>query len=875
MSLVQVKKNYIIIFLLTIITAVSVQANKKIIIGGIDGLDPNSSQETYPILLALSGGGARGLSVIGILRAFEEKGIKVVGVAGTSIGGIIGGLYASGYSPDELDSITAKLNMNQLFSNSPPRKSMFLTKREGRENHLVSIRFEKLRPVIPKALTAGQELTSLLTELTTRANYKCNNDFLKLPIPFLTISTDIVSGQRVLLKNGSIADAMRATMAFPLAFTGLDSGNRILMDGGMVTPIPVDLARDLSDTVDFVVAINTASKLLAKDDIVTPIDIADQVTSIMTADKLNAQLAHADFVIEPPIDDFVSSDFKFKDSLITIGYRTGVIAADSIINTLKMKTKKNIMPINQVVSETIPQNELSRLQALITDTVLTYHDFVGRLKTFSKNNNYFTLESDTPKLLDNDTTKQKQRISINGHKCIQASALTIQFEGNTVFDDITLARAFLNNNENITSTVVKNGLKRITELYNTRGYDLVNIVKSSIDLDKQKITIVIDEAKIYKIDVSNNINTKDWFIRSYFTLNKDEPYSTERAAEGIRNIYGTDLFDRVSVDAEPSDKGVVVTIRVVEKHSSRLLLGWHWNDEYDSEEFIELLNDNFGGIGLEYLLHARYSPNRQEYFFSFKADRILSTYLTSKLKIYRTVLNRQTYDIFDQVRGIREERKTGISMEVGQQITRLGKVSASLISEEVDYFDTNFDQKVKYGLRSLLFNSQFENFNRVPFPTSGNKHQFQLQLCGKFLGGDVEFTKFYTSHESYISINPTLTFHPYFALGASRSGLPPTEQFYLGGMHSFVGFRTDQLAGDKMLLFSNELRIKLPLKLYFTTRYDLGDVYNSIDQIKLRNLRHAFGFSLAADSPLGPLEFGYGYVDEDQDETYLNLGFRF
>ena len=869
------KKRIILTYIIVIITALTVQANKKIVIGGLDGLDPNRSQERYPVLLALSGGGSRGLTVIGLLRAFEEKGIEVVGIAGTSIGGIIGGLYASGYSPTELDSIASKLNFRLVFANSPPRNSMFLTKREGRQNHLLSIRFDKYRPVIPKALTAGQELTSLLTELTTRPNYQCGADFSKLPIPFITICTDIVSGKQVLLKNGSIADAMRATMAFPLAFTGVERDNQILMDGGMVTPIPVDLARQQSDEIDFVVAINTASKLLPIEEIKTPVDIADQVTSIMTADKLKEQLDKADFVINPPIDDFVSSDFKFKDSLISIGYNYGLKKSDEIITLLKEKRENKLLSLQSIDSESLPSDEIAQLKAMLPNDMISYHELTDILKEFTLNNNYFRLEISLVDVEEDSTHSAGTSISINGYKNFNLSNITLRFIGNSVFDETTLAEQFLKNHTEISSVVIEDGVALIEKLYHDRGYDLVNVKNISIDPDKKIITITIDEAIIRDIAVTNNRHTKDWFIRSYFPLNKKEPYSTQLASEGIRNIYGTDLFDRVTVDAIPSVKGAIVKIGVEEKHSSRLRLGWHWNDEYDSEEFVEFLDDNFGGIGLEYLLHARYSPNRQHYFFSFKADRILSTYLTSQIKLYRKILNRQTYDETDIPVGIREERKKGFSLSVGQQIARLGTVSVDFKAEEIDYFDSNFDQDVNYGLRMLEFESLLENFDRIPFTNKGNKHLFLLQFAGKYVGGDIQFTKFYTSHESYIPLGRYFTLHPYLALGASRSGLPPTEQFHLGGLHSFTGFRTHQLAGDKMFLFSNEMRIKLPFKLYFSAKYDLGEVYNSTDQIKLRNLRNAVGCSLALNSPLGPIEFGYGIVNSDQEQTYLNIGFHF
>ncbi|RKX27056.1 MAG: hypothetical protein DRP45_01965, partial [Candidatus Zixiibacteriota bacterium] len=146
-------------------------ASEKIEVGGLDGLDPWTEIEPYRIGLALSGGGARGLSSIGLLRALEERGIRVEALAGTSIGGVVGGLYACGYSPDELTDIIEDLDFSSLLSNSPARTTMFLTQRQERERHLLTVRVDGFRPRIPPALTGAQRRATRPTEPTTRPNY--------------------------------------------------------------------------------------------------------------------------------------------------------------------------------------------------------------------------------------------------------------------------------------------------------------------------------------------------------------------------------------------------------------------------------------------------------------------------------------------------------------------------------------------------------------------------------------------------------------------------------------------------------------------------------------------------------------------------------
>jgi predicted acylesterase/phospholipase RssA len=426
----QVKIRLYFICILTLLFSFQSVRSEQIVVGGLDGLPLDSEVEKYSVLLALSGGGARGLTTIGILRAFEEKNIEVKGIAGTSIGGIIGGLYAAGYSPNQLDSISSFINFDFLFKNSPSRRSMYLTNRQEKDRHLFSIRFNNFKPVIPKALTSGQELNSLLAELTTRANYQCGSNFNNLKIPFKTICTDIVSGDRVILDNGSIADAMRATMAFPLAFTGLDRGDRILMDGGMVTPVPVDIARTLSDSIDFVVAVNTSSILVDKDGLNTPIDIANQVTSIMTSDKLKNQLAKADYVITPSIDLYSSSDFKYRDSLTNIGYKIGLIAADEIIDKIIKQRKIKNYFISSVETKGYSDNGTSISELL--NKSLTTEQLISKLRKIVIDQNLFKLEANFEPS-NNTDVNSSYHFELIGIPKFRFKDITYYIDGNTIF----------------------------------------------------------------------------------------------------------------------------------------------------------------------------------------------------------------------------------------------------------------------------------------------------------------------------------------------------------------------------------------------------------------------------------------------------------
>lgn len=872
------KTGRILILLLAALLPRAAAGSDTLHIGGLYGIDPYSAKETYPIVLALSGGGARGLASIGILKAFEEKGIVVTGIAGTSIGGIVGGLYACDFSADQLQSIVKNTDFNELFANRPARSTMFLTQRQERDRHLVMVRLDGFHPKIPQGLTSGQLLTSLLSSLTSRAMYQSGGDFSKLTIPFRAVTTDVVSGQMDVLSSGSLADAMRATMAFPLAFTGVEDGGRLLMDGGMVAPVPVEVARTLGDSNSFVVAVNTTSPLLSKDRLQTPLDIAHQVTSIMTADQLEAQMKMADFVITPDLRDYSAADFNEKDSLIAIGYRVGRRAADSIIAILSRHPDTTRTFVAKVQTNQADTLVAFALRTQVEGKTLTRKELQDRLSSIVRDFGLFELDANLTRcsLASQDPVPVPPYcLTVTASRPIPGDRVQVRFSGVTRYSVDSLVHVMGLPKSEITGPALRHGLDRVLNLYHLDGYDLADVRSVKLDPESSLVSVTMDEAVICRVDVEKNHRTRDWLVRSYAPLRVGQPYSTRRADQGTNNLYGTDLFERVSIIPKRERDSAVADITVEERPSVQVRLGWHWDDEFQSEQFAELLNDNLMGVGLEYLLHAQYSNERQLYYGELKLNRIFRSYLTSQLQLYHSRLDRPLYAGSDSVIAVRDEDRTGASLRVGQQIARLGTVSGGLEIEQVQFKDSRGGGTQKLNLSILSIESLVETFDRWPYPTSGKRHLLELQSSGKALGGDVEFTKFFTSLEAYFPIGSLLNYHPKLSLGLSKQGLPPTEQFYMGGQQSFAGLKTFQRSGDKLFLLNQELRFKLPFRFYFIARYDLGEVYSILEQVKLRNLHHGIGVTLAYDSFLGPVELAYGASDSDNSRVYFSAGLSF
>lgn len=850
-------------------------ADSTIIYIGWDGYRFQFPDSGRQIGLALSGGGARGIAQIGVIKALEESGLKISAIAGTSIGGIIGGLYASGYDADSLKKIFLNINFPSLFRDRPSRTSLLTTQRSEKERYLLSIRFDGFVPHIPQALTAGQRLTDLISSLTLQSNYISGTDFSRMRVPFRAVTTDIVSGKETVIGKGNLADAIRATMAFPLAFTGVEKEDMILMDGGLVNPIPVDVVRALGSK--FVVAVNTTSDLLPKNKIRDPIDIADQVTTIMSLDEKESGLKQADWVITPAIAGIYSSDFQSAAELIDSGYQAGWRAAPEIIKRLQLTCDRDTVCLESIVQTGMPDSLFSAVFPLKDGAIVRRTDIAAALSDLYRSQLLFSVNAVVSETGFKFGSYNIVNLRMQTVPRPAVDSLQIICRGNTVFDSSVIAALLTEGRKTVSSEDIENFARTLESLYRKRGHDLAHLRSVRLDPEHKTIIIDVDEGLIEKIEVTGRERTKKWLVSANFPLREGEPFRSTRASAGITNIYATGLFERVSMFLTPGDSGAVVTLNVAEKKYTQARFGWRWDDEYRSEEFAEVLDDNLFGTGQEILLHARYAPRRQRYELSLKADRFFSTYLTYRARGYYGLLERKLYDERGKSSRRVLEKRYGFEFLLGQQIARLGTVTGEIKWEQVKNRFRPGGSEEEIRLRAITIRSLVETFNRRSFPTAGKKHQFFIEYAADILGGETEYTKVFSSLESYFPLSRHLNFHPRFAVGWMQTDykIPLSEKFYLGGAYSFIGFKTDELAGDKMILANLELRYRLPYRFYITAKYDLGEIYRSIDDIKLDNLRYGYGASLAFDSPIGPVDFTYGKAKDRTDRYYLNIGFNF
>ncbi|MBA1205015.1 BamA/TamA family outer membrane protein [Pseudomonas capeferrum] len=273
--------------------------------------------------LVLSGGAARGLAHIGVLKALEEQGVRIDAIAGASMGAVIGGLYASGYSVAELEELAITIDWQQALSDAPPRRDVPFRRKQDDRDFLVKqkLSFRDDGSLgLPLGVIQGQNLALLLE--SKLAHTADTRDFDKLPIPFRAVATDIANGEKVVFRRGHLPQVIRASMSIPAVFAPVELDGRLLVDGGMVDNIPLDVARDMG--VDLAIVVDIGTPLRDRRQLATVVDVLNQSITLMTRRNSEEQLASLrpdDILIQPSLAAFGGTDFGRATAMIEAGYR--------------------------------------------------------------------------------------------------------------------------------------------------------------------------------------------------------------------------------------------------------------------------------------------------------------------------------------------------------------------------------------------------------------------------------------------------------------------------------------------------------------------------------------------------------------------------
>jgi len=266
--------------------------------------------------LVLSGGGAHGIAHLGVIMVMEEAGLRPDCIAGTSMGSIIGGLYAAGYSSDTLFKLLKSINWNEMLSNKMPENNIVYPEKHRFYNSIVSLSISTKKVNIPLGLNNGQQIEkSLSYYLWPVAEI---SDFSKLPIPFVCNATDIITYTQVDLKNGYLSDAIRASFTVPSAFTPIQIDTLLLLDGGLIRNFPATAAKELG--ADIIIGSNVGAEQYSIEKLQTLPGIIGQIAMFRSREDFIEERKLVDLLVRPDVDRFSIADFNNVDSLVMAGY---------------------------------------------------------------------------------------------------------------------------------------------------------------------------------------------------------------------------------------------------------------------------------------------------------------------------------------------------------------------------------------------------------------------------------------------------------------------------------------------------------------------------------------------------------------------------
>ncbi|TVR41429.1 MAG: hypothetical protein EA394_05690 [Bacteroidia bacterium] len=277
--------------------------------------------------LTLSGGGARGLAHIGVLHIIDSLGVQIDYITGTSIGSIVGGMYASGYSALEIEEFALSMDWEMVFSRRAELSFVHPMRRDHHQQHIVELPIEHGRIRTPTGAIEGQKLWNTLNEVFFHTHHI--TDFNDLDIPFACVATNVENGDAIVMRDGNLVTAIRASMAIPSVFTTVERDGMKLIDGGVVNNFPARLAKEMG--ADFVIGINVSQGLRPAEELITPIDIIYQMGFYSDAKNFADNRAATDVFVDVDLGGFTAASFANTFEIIERGKEAGRKIIDDLL----------------------------------------------------------------------------------------------------------------------------------------------------------------------------------------------------------------------------------------------------------------------------------------------------------------------------------------------------------------------------------------------------------------------------------------------------------------------------------------------------------------------------------------------------------------
>lgn len=483
--------------------------------------------------LVLSGGGAKGLAHIGVLKVIDSLGIKIDYVAGTSMGSIVGALYATGYTGKQLDSIFKGLDFDNLLSDYLPRASKAFYERDNSEKYAITLPVENFKIKLPSALSRGHNTYGLFSRLTLHVN--AIKDFEKLPIPFFCIATNAETGKAVVLNSGNLVQSIMASGALPTLFQPVLINNQLLIDGGVVNNYPVDELR--AKGMDVIIGVDVQDGLASREELTSALDVLSQINNFKTINDMKLKREKTDIYIKPDIKAYSVISFSDGTEIIESGKQASLMKLEPLKSLTKSNAAENKPTINCRVYDSIVINniDLKGLEKYTRAYVLgklklknnekiSYQNFINGVNSLVATNNFDAFEYE----LKNSENEIGYDLIANLVETKTTSFLKLGIH----FDDLyksaalvnfTKKRFLFNNDVASLDIILGDNVRYNFEYFIDRGFYLSLGIKSRFNQFNKNVNakLLLDDTQLVgtglnKIDVNLQDQTNQIYIQTLF-----------------------------------------------------------------------------------------------------------------------------------------------------------------------------------------------------------------------------------------------------------------------------------------------------------------------------------------------------------------------
>lgn len=494
--------------------------------------EQSSNKDDVKVGLVLSGGGAKGLAHIGVLKVIEEAGVRIDYIGGTSMGAIIGALYASGYSAKEMDSIFKVVDFSQLIQDNLPREARTFYEKEDAEKYALTLPFDGFKISFPTSLSKGQNVYNLMYKLTEHVSQI--NDFSKLPIPFFCMATDVETGKAVQLDKGYLPQAISASGALPSLFGPVEINGQLLIDGGVTNNYPIDEVRRMG--ADIIIGVDVQDSLVSRENLRSAIDVLVQINNYRTINEMHVKREKTDIYIHPNIKDFSVISFNKGDDIIEAGRQEALLFKENLELLASKQNHLEKIPVKKIISDSLHIDEilisgnkeytrsyiLGKLK-LKTPTIVSYKKFNEGINNLAATANFNQINYN---FSENEFDQKVLNIELQESKTRNFLRFGLHFDDlykSAALINFTRKRLFQKNDIASFDFILGDNLRYNFEYYIDKGYywsfgakSRYNIFKKNVRFSLFPSEIVEGISSVTNIEVKNEDITNQIYVQTLF-----------------------------------------------------------------------------------------------------------------------------------------------------------------------------------------------------------------------------------------------------------------------------------------------------------------------------------------------------------------------